>query len=169
MGTQPPEENQGAKDSRNEERFHSVEERLGHLEEDARLRTVEERVQDLEEGRVSEIEGENEGVPDIEGEGQRTLYLTLAALLKDLLVVQTIAALPKTVSEAVKDRSDLRTKEIEAQRRVSARVFYFGLGFSAFVLVALSALAWHDKITKDVFAGLVGSLIGYWYGREKGR
>jgi hypothetical protein len=47
------------------------------------------------------------------------------------------------------------------------RTYFGGLGFSAFLLVILIALLWHDKITKELAAGLLSSLIGYWYGRDR--
>lgn len=49
----------------------------------------------------------------------------------------------------------------------SLKTYYAGLLFSAFLLLVVSVLLWNDKMSKEVAAGLFGSLIGYWYGRDK--
>ena len=73
----------------------------------------------------------------------------------------------KALGIAVTEWSGLKAKQLEAQKKVSLRTYYWGLAFSAFVLLFLGALLWHDKISKELAAGLIGSLIGYWFGRHE--
>src|ERR1035438_504345 len=141
-------------------RLEAMEKRLAEIENASRLNAVEERLADLEN---SDGESDATDQSSIEGEGQKAMRLALAGFLNHETVVKAVADLTKTLGDSVKDWSGLKTKHLEA----SLTAYYWGLGFSAFVLLVLSALMWHDKISKELAAALFGSLIGYWYGREK--
>ena len=71
------------------------------------------------------------------------------------------------IGELIKQQSERKTKEADAQRAFAWKATLMGLGFSALVFILLCVLLWHDKITKELAAGLIGSLIGYWYGHQK--
>jgi hypothetical protein len=170
MSTQPPDPpkqpdgNPGNSDIG--ERLGSVEERLRSMEEKERLHDIEDRVQNLEQGYSGEGGEEGQGyAPTVEGEGQKALNLAFARLLNNEAVVQALTSLTKTVGDAVKERVGLKTKEMDVQKQLVR----LGLGFSAFVLIMLSALVWKGKITQDLAAALIGSLIGYWYGHDRGK
>ena len=168
---EPPEPpNEQTEDSDVSERLDFTEERLEALEENQRSEAIEERLQSLEQGQAGE--GDSDSLPpNVEGEGEKTLRLALAAFLNNEAVVRAVTELPKTIADAVRQRSEVKAKEVEAQKQISLRIYYWGLGFSALVLLVLSVLLWHDKITKELAAGLFGALIGYWYGygRDRGR
>ena len=82
-------------------------------------------------------------------------------------MAKAASELVTTLGGAIKEWSGLKTKELQNQKTITLGTYFGGLGFSAFLLVILSALLWHDKITKELAAGLLGSLIGYWYGRDR--
>lgn len=152
------------KEDESQDRLEDIEYRLASLEEGLRLNTIEERLNDLE-GVHENVSGGPAQKP--EGEGQRAAFLALAGFLNNETVVKAATDLTKTLGETVKEWSTVKTKEIETQKKISLVTYYVGLLFSAFVLAVLSALVWNDKIGKELAAGLFGSLIGYWYGREK--
>jgi hypothetical protein len=128
-----------------------------------RLRAFEERVSALEE-----VSYADEGTGNCcEGEGLRALRLALAQMLNKENIATAVSELVVTLGHAIKDCSSLKTREFRNQRAIALGTYFGGLAFSAFVLIMLSALLWHDKITRELAAGLLGSLIGYWYGRDK--
>ncbi|HEY6351942.1 MAG TPA: hypothetical protein VI636_21310 [Candidatus Angelobacter sp.] len=151
------------------ERLDSIEERLGQMEEAQRLRDIEERLSGLEDNPSAQLGEFNSATPPSEGEGQKALRLAMAALLNNENVVRGFSELPKTLIDGIKDLLGRKNKEAQFQKQVSLRTYYLGLGFSAFVFLVLSTLLWFDKINKELAAGLIGSLIGYWYNRDKGR
>lgn len=95
-----------------------------------------------------------------EGAGERELRLGLAGLVKNDALMQATAELMKGAAQAVKEWSGLRSKAIEAERQVALKTYYAGLSFSAFLLIVVSVLLWNDKLSKEVAAGRLGSLIG---------
>jgi len=157
--------NQGPLDDKNggdTDRVAELEERLAALEEALRLRDIEDRVGDLE---ASNDDGSENPPP--EAEGQRAMRLAIAQFLNNESTAKAVSELLTTLGSTVKELSSHKTKELQSQKTVSLWSYFGGLGFSAFLLVILTALLWHDKITKELAAGLLGSLIGYWYGRDK--
>ena len=145
------------------DRVAELEERLAALEEALRLRDIEDRVGDLE---ASNDDDGSENPPP-EAEGQRAMRLAIAQFLNNESTAKAVSELLTILGSTVKELSSHKTKELQSQKTVSLWSYFGGLGFSAFLLVILTALLWHDKITKELAAGLLGSLIGYWYGRDK--
>ncbi len=122
-------------------------------EVDADLDEVFERLEKLEAERTKS-----------EGEGEKALRLALAEFLRS-------GALGKGLSELAKYPEKLATvkeKELEHSKTLNLHSMYLGIGFSGFVLIIVSILAFHKLITESVTASLLGSLVGYWYGRDKG-
>lgn len=164
MTTQPPEppnENTGDEPIG---RIDELDDRLASIEEVLRLNAIEDRVNDLEED--VNHEGDDDDSTH-EGEGQKALRLALAAFLNNENMAKAASELVTTLGSTIKEWSGLKTKEVQNQKAITLGTYLGGLGFSAFVLVILTALLWHDKITKELAAGLFGSLIGYWYGRDR--
>jgi hypothetical protein len=166
MSTSSPEQPDGEQPLDTAERLDSAEERLDSIEEADRLNSIEERLRDLED-ETGARPRENDQHSNVEGEGEKALRLALAQLLSNESVIQALTGVINTAGQVIKDRVELTGKENEAQRHVSMRMYYSGLAFSAFLLLVLSTLLWDNKITKELAAGLIGSLIGYWYGRDK--
>lgn len=164
MSTQPPEppnENTGDEPI---DRIDELEERLAGIEEVLRLNAIEDRVRDLEEDANEEGNADNS---THEGEGQKALRLALAAFLNNENMAKAASELVTTLGSTIKEWSGLKTRELQNQKAISLGTYFGGLGFSSFLLIILTALLWHDKITKELAAGLLGSLIGYWYGRDR--
>jgi len=161
MDTPPEPPNEGSDAL---ERIDSVEGRLDQFEDEQRLRAIEERVNGLEQDIDA---GAEEGPAHNEGEGQKALRLAVAAMLNKDEVVAAVADLTKAFGNAVTEWSGLKARQLEAQKKVSLQTYYWGLAFSAFVLLFLGGLLWYDKISKELAAGLIGSLIGYWFGRHE--
>jgi len=164
MSTQPPEPLNEDIEVEPSDRVGDLENRLAGLEEALRLSSIEDRVSDLEGGAGHE--GDDEDTIR-EGEGQKALRLALAGFLNNENITKAASELVTTLGSTIKDWSGLKTKELQNQKAISLGTYFGGLGFSAFLLLTLTALLWHDKITKNVAAGLLGSLSGYWYGRDK--
>ena len=148
------------------DRINELEDRVATVEETLRLNLIENRVSDLEEEALHES-GVNDSTR--EGEGEKAPRPALLALLNNENLAKAASELVTTVATTIKDWSGLRTKELQNQKAISLGTYFGGLGFSAFLLVILSVLLWQDKITKELAAGLLGSLIGYWYGRDRPR
>jgi hypothetical protein len=164
MSTQPPEpphENSGDKPI---DRIDELEERLAGIEEAVRLNAIEDRVSDLEEDANDDGYAGNS---NHEAAGQKALRIALAAFLSNENMAKAASELVTTIGGAITEWSGLKPKELQNQKTIPLGTYFGGLGFSAFLLVILSALLWHDKITKELAAGLLGSLIGYWYGRDR--
>lgn len=147
----------------NARRIDKLEGHLAEIDESLQLTRIEERLTNLEEDSVRRVE------PEMEGEGQRNLRIALADFLRSETGVKAVVELTRSLADGVKEWLVLKTREATACKEVSVKLHYLGLAFSAFVLLMLSILLWHDKITKELAAGLLGSLIGYWYGRDKPR
>lgn len=47
------------------------------------------------------------------------------------------------------------------------RMLHLSYLFSGVVLLTIASLGWQGVISKEVTAGLIGTLIGYWYGRSR--
>jgi hypothetical protein len=142
----------------------SIEERLERLEAAYVQRDLEDRLQRLENNTDApdEVGYDDEAeVPRVEGRGAEALYLALADLIKSGAVTQII--------DLYKQSTEHKAKETEAQRRFGWKTYLVGIAFGALIFGAVCALRWHEKITQELAAGLIGSLIGYWYGRERGR
>ena len=164
MSTQPPEPSNENTGDDPIDRIDELEERLASIEDARRLNEIEDRVSDLEGDAHHEGDADDS---TREGEGQKALRLALAAFLNNENIAKATSELVTTLGSTIKEWSGLKTKELQSQKAISLGSYFGGLGFSAFVLVILSALLWHDKITKELAAGLLGSLIGYWYGRDR--
>jgi len=167
----------------NDDKLASLEERVAKVEASLREKELEERIDNLEFQAEESSDADNEDGNDkndtdgndreqqsVEGEGKKALFLALAnflnsGTLKD--AVSAIADLIKQRSESKLKESEAQAKEAAAQRALAWKSNCIGLGFSAFLLILLCALLWRDKITKELAAGLIGSLIGYWYGHQK--
>lgn len=163
MSTQPPEPpNENCRDVPID-RIDELEERLAGIEEALRLNAIEDRVSDLEE----DANDDDAGNSTHEGEGQKALRIAFAEFLSNENMAKAASELVTTLGGAITEWSGLKTKELQDQKKITLGTYFGGLGFSAFLLVMLSALLWHDKITKELAAGLLGSLIGYWYGRDR--
>jgi hypothetical protein len=158
----PPEPQQT--ESEELDRLESVEDRIAGVEEELRIRSIEERLDGLEGDDDDAAQG---STLVTEGEGERELRLALAGLLKNDALMQAAAELMKGAAQAVKEWTGLKGRAIEADKQIALRTYYAGLSFSAFLLLVVSVLLWNDKLSKEVAAGLFGSLIGYWYGRDK--
>jgi hypothetical protein len=150
------------------ERCGSVEERLERLETAQRERDIEYRLLSLEgsvdssDDESDEADESNEAeVPRLKGRGEEAFYLALTDLIKSGAVAQII--------DLFKQSFEHKAKETEAQRKVTWKAHVLGLVFGALIFGAVCALRWHDKITQELAAGLIGTLIGYWYGHERGR
>lgn len=125
---------------------------------------VNRRLNEIEE-RLASLEDIDEEAPDVEGEGQRSLRLALADFLRNDAVGNALTQLAKVPEHW----ATLKTKEMDAQKQLSLNANRWGILFSCFLLTVLSILVWNGKITKELAAGLIGSLIGYWYGRDRGK
>jgi hypothetical protein len=145
------------------DRITDLEDRVAELEEELRLRALEDRLGDLESGASDDADLAQEQ------EGQRAMRLAIAQFLNSGNIGQAVSELLKPLVDAIKDWKDVKTKELQNQKAVSLWMYFSGLGFSAFLLLDLTFLLWRDKITKELAAGLLGSLIGYWYGRDKSK
>lgn len=147
------------------ERLDDAEDRISGIEEELRLRAMEERLSGLESNHEQSETGEQ--LPRVEGEGERELRLAVAAVLKNEALMQAGAEFVKETTQSIKEWIGLKSKAVEGERMVALHAYYAGLAFGAFLLSVFSFLLWHDKLSKEVAAGLFGSLIGYWYGRDK--
>jgi hypothetical protein len=158
MSTQPPKMPENP----------SIEERLERLEAAETQRAVENRLQRLESNADVSDEADHEDeaeTPRIEGKGEEALHLALADLIKS----GTATQIARDCIDLFKQSSEHKVKETEAQRRFGWKTNVLGTSFGLLIFGAVCALRWHDKITQELAAGLIGSLIGYWYGRERGR
>ena len=131
------------------------------------LRALEERFRLMDE---EEENAEDQIEDDQEGEGQKALRIAISELLRSPAVGQAI----NTVSQAITDLArvpnawmDLKSKEASDHKELSVSGLRWNTLFAGFVLLVLATLAWNGKFSKEVAAGLIGSLIGYWYGRER--
>lgn len=145
-------------------RLDAIERRVADTEKEMRLRSIEERLAHVEEPDDESDEDDNS---ISEGEGEREFRLAVAGLLKNETLVNGAAELMKSAAEIVTGWPANKAKAVEGEVKIALHSYYGGMAFGAVVLSAVIALIWHDKIGKDVGAGLLGSLIGYWYGRDK--
>jgi len=165
MTTQPPTTSNKSIENELARRIAELQNRLASLEDALRLNAIEDRVADLEEDDQPGGAADSIG----EGEGQRSLRLALATFLNNENIARATSDVIAALGSTIKGWSALKAKELHSQKVISLGTCFAGLGFSAFLLVVLSSLLWHDKITKELAAGLLGSLLGYWYGRDKPR
>jgi hypothetical protein len=167
MGTHPPETPEQSIPDRTDT-LGSVKERIERLEALQRAWDLEYRLLRLEDGVDTPKEAtdedndgdETEGCR-VEGEGDKAVKLALADLIKSGAVTQII--------DLFKQSFEYKAKETETQRQVTWKAHVLGLLFGALIFAAVCALRWHDKITQELAAGLIGTLIGYWYGHDKGK
>lgn len=164
MSTQPSEQTNESSGDKPIDPINGLEERLASIEEALRMNAIEDRVSDLEDDASHESDADDS---THEGEGQKALRLALAAFLNNENMAKAASDFVATIGGAIKEWSGLKGKELQHQKALTLGTYLGGLGFSAFLLVILSTLLWHDKITKELAAGLLGSLIGYWYGRDR--
>jgi hypothetical protein len=73
----------------------------------------------------------------------------------------------KEVAEAVKTwvNAAAKSKQDQYPHAVLQAWLAFAFGLSIFLVIA--ALGWLRVLNGEVTAGLLGSLVGYWYGRHK--
>jgi len=51
--------------------------------------------------------------------------------------------------------------------RLRFRALHLAYGFSIFIFIGITVLALLGLISKEVTAGLLGTLVGYWYGQRQ--
>lgn len=61
---------------------------------------------------------------------------------------------------------DALAKNKLEQPKLAKHAFVWGLVFSALVFAGIAVLGWLKVIGAEATTGLLGALIGYWYGRE---
>jgi hypothetical protein len=154
------------------EKLSSLEERLAKLEASLREKAIDERIENLEYQADESSDADSDGSEQhsVEGEGQKALFLALANFLNSGALKDAFTAvgdLIKQHSESKLKEAEAQAKEAGAQREFAWKANRMGLLFSALVFILLCGLLWLDKITKELAAGLIGSLIGYWYGHQK--
>ncbi len=145
------------------ERIQLLEDRVFAMEQEVRLGGIESRLGGLEAIDDDEVEERLQS----EGEGQKELRLAIAQLLRKDVLTQAAADLMKGATVSFTEFVSLKGKGIEAEKRVALHMYYSGLLFSVILLGVITLMIWHEKLSKEVAAGLLGSLIGYWYGRDK--
>jgi hypothetical protein len=144
------------------ERLDVLEQRLEDFEMAQRLSNTEQRLDELEN---EPEESATEDASPQEGEGQKALRLATAAFLTNETVIKAVSDIAASISGAITEWSGSKAKEIEAQKAVFSTSMLFNLA----LLIFLGVLLWFDKITKELAAGLIGSLFGYWYGNRQGK
>ena len=149
MDTPPPPDDENAI-----ERIDSLEERIEQVEKEQRLLSMEERLELLEQDQDAE-----RGDDAPEAEGQKAVRLALASLLNNATVTSALADSSKTLPE-------LKAKQIEAQKEISEDVLFWAC-FQAPSCLLFRRFAVVHKFSKELVAGLIGSLIGFWYGRHE--
>jgi hypothetical protein len=125
---------------------------------------MEERFRETDE----ESEDEDDGFA--EGEGEKALRMAIAELLRNPAVGQAITLAGQAITDLAKVPTgwlDLKAKEAASHEALSRSGLRWNTLFAGFVLLVLAALAWYGIFSKEVAAGLIGSLVGYWYGRER--
>jgi hypothetical protein len=86
----------------------------------------------------------------------------LAGGIADLLNKQEIAdSLAQVLRAVAKNKSE--------EPHVAKFTFVVGMAFSAIVFAGVCILGWFKIISAEAVTGLLGALIGYWYGREQSR
>ncbi|MEQ1883912.1 MAG: hypothetical protein ABL967_02555 [Bryobacteraceae bacterium] len=129
---------------------------------------LEKRIDELQQ-RIDELE---QAVEDLtsdecssehETEGDRAIKTAVADVLKGEQFVAGLVGLCKLPEKW----TSLKEKEFDAEKELTHKLYLLGIVFSVVLLLVVSTLAWNDKISKEITAGLLGSLIGYWYGRER--
>lgn len=83
----------------------------------------------------------------------------LADGLADLMNKPEVA---KSISDVLSAYAKTKLEEPETVKHHVR----FGLVFNAFVFAGIAVLGWFKVIGAEATTGLLGALIGYWYGRE---
>lgn len=68
----------------------------------------------------------------------------------------------KAINKAVDTWASMQPEEM----KLKFRALHIGVLFSAFIFAGIGYLGWLGVISKEVTAGLLGTLIGYWYGQK---
>ena len=73
------------------------------------------------------------------------------------------------VAKSISDFLSALAKNKSEEPKLAKHTFGWGLAFSAFVFAGIGLLGWFKVIGAEATTGLLGALIGYWYGRESKR
>jgi uncharacterized membrane protein YgcG len=71
------------------------------------------------------------------------------------------------VVEAVGNWVNSHSEDIKKKPSVQLFNYGFSLIFSLVIFGGICVMAWYDKLPKEATATLLGSLIGYWFGRSQ--
>jgi len=82
----------------------------------------------------------------------------LASLLNEKGVVQSISRF-----------IDASAAHLEKRAGIIKTSMVVGVVFSAMVFLVIAALGWHKVISPEATTGLLGALIGYWFGQREGK
>jgi hypothetical protein len=69
--------------------------------------------------------------------------------------------------EAVSKYVKSAAENLSARPTLTKISIRYGLAFSAMVFVGIALLGWLKVLPPDATAGLLGTLIGYWYGQRQ--
>jgi hypothetical protein len=73
----------------------------------------------------------------------------------------------KEVAEAVKTWANAAAKSKQDQYPHAVLQAWLSFAFGLSIFLVIAALGWLRVLNGEVTAGLLGSLVGYWYGRHK--
>ena len=77
------------------------------------------------------------------------------------------AATLERKGEILSEEAGRQLTAAESGRRHQERMVIGSLVFGLVIFAALCTMIWHDKLSRELGGTLMGSLIGYWYGRSK--
>lgn len=100
--------------------------------------------------------GEQQPDQDMYATPSEILAEAVAKLLNEPGIAKSIA---EVISTAAKNKS--------LQPNLAKTSWGLGLLFSLLVFVGIGLLGWLKVIGPEATTGLIGALVGYWYGREK--
>jgi hypothetical protein len=75
----------------------------------------------------------------------------------------------KDVAKSVAEWISAQAKSIPHQPGIQKLSIWLGFLFGLAIFGGIGFLAWHKVINEQVAAGLLGTLIGYWFGQQKGK
>jgi hypothetical protein len=75
----------------------------------------------------------------------------------------------KDMAKALGEWISAHAKAIPHQPGIQKLQTWLGFIFGLAIFSGIGFLAWHKVINDQVAAGLLGTLIGYWFGHQKGK
>lgn len=72
------------------------------------------------------------------------------------------------IAKSIADLITATAKNKSQQPNLFKTSYGFGLLFGLLIFIGIGVLGWLKVIGAEATTGLLGALIGYWYGREKG-